>query len=261
MKFRHSLKMVLYILRYVVAVIVIKLLVHRLNIEIIPLNAIFSALIGANVFLIGFLISGVLADYKESEKLPGEIACTILTIVDEINFISIKYPNIEFFKERLIKARNLIVDIRKWLLKEATTKKLFLLIEDLTSEYALLEKYTQPNYLARLKQEQNNLRKIITRIHTIRETDFISTGYFIAFTTTIMLIFGIVFLKIEPFYESLFFVGLVTYMLLFLLKLIKDLDNPFGYYEHSSFEDVSIKPIDDAIIRITEKIEDITSTG
>jgi len=35
---------------------------------------------------------------------------------------------------------------------------------------------------------------------------------------------------------------LVSYLLLFLTFLIRDLDNPFGYYEHTSSEDVSLKP-------------------
>jgi predicted membrane chloride channel (bestrophin family) len=130
-------------------------------------------------------------------------------------------------------------------------------VERLSDEYVLLEKHTQPNYISRLKQEQNNLRKLITRIHTIRETDFVFSGYFIAFTTTVLVILGMVFLKIEPFYESLFFVGLVTYLLLFLLKLIRDLDNPFGHYDTTSFEDVSIKPIEDTIERINEKIKEM----
>lgn len=255
MMFKHSLKLIMPVLPYVTAVIVIKLLVHILNLEIIPLNAIFSALIGANVFLIGFLISGVLSDYKESEKLPGEIAVIILSIIDEINFISKKFTDTNFLNERIIKIHDVITSIRKWLHKKIKTKEIMLLIEELSYEYVLLEKHTQPNYIARLKQEQNNLRRIITRIHTIRETDFVFSGYFIASTTTFLLILGMIFLKIEPFYESLFFVGLVTYLLLFLLKLIKDLDNPFGHYERTSFEEVSIKPIDDAIVRITEKLK------
>jgi len=261
MKFKRSLTLILKVVPYVAAVIAVKLLVHRLNFEIIPLNAIFSALIGANVFLIGFLISGIMADYKESEKLPGEISSIVLTIVDEINFVGMKFDDKEFTRDRLMKVRDLIVTVRSWLHKETRTRDLMLLVEDLSSEYVLLEKHTQPNYVARLKQEQNALRKVITRIHTIRETDFIFSGYFIASTTTVLLIFGMVFLRIEPFYESLFFVGLVTYLLLFLLRLIKDLDNPFGHYDRESFEDVSLKPIHDAITRINEKIEDIASAG
>ena len=37
-----------------------------------------------DVFLMGFLLSGVLADYKESERLPGELAASIETITDEV---------------------------------------------------------------------------------------------------------------------------------------------------------------------------------
>ncbi len=252
MKTRHSIRLLLDVLPYVAGVILAKMLAHRIDWEIIPLNAIFSALIGANVFLIGFLISGVLSDYNESEKIPGELASIVLSMADEIHFLRCKDVDGIFLKERMKAIHDLVVSIRKWLYKETKTRQLMLAIEGLSREFALLEKHTQPNYVARLKQEQNLLRKTVIRIHTIRETDFVFSGYFIASTTTILLVIGMVFLKIEPFYESLFFVGLVTYLLFFLLKLIRDLDNPFGFYEKGSFEDVSIKPIEDAISRLAE---------
>lgn len=56
---------------------------------------------------------------------------------------------------------------------------------------------------------------------------------------------GLVFAKIDPFHESLIFVGVISYLLLFLLILIRDLDNPFGHSDRRSSEDVSLKPIDD----------------
>src|SRR5262245_56568252 len=37
----------------------------------------------AGVFLTGFMLGGTLADYKESEKLPGEIACQLEAIEDQ----------------------------------------------------------------------------------------------------------------------------------------------------------------------------------
>ena len=36
-----------------------------------------------------------------------------------------------------------------------------------------LEGDTEANFIARLKQEQSNIRRILIRIHTIRETSFI----------------------------------------------------------------------------------------
>src|ERR1035437_10324533 len=52
-------------------VVAAKVLVHTLNFEPIQLNALFTGIIAANVFLMGFLLSGVLSDFKESERLPG----------------------------------------------------------------------------------------------------------------------------------------------------------------------------------------------
>jgi hypothetical protein len=254
---KKSMKLIFQVLPYVGIVIVLKLIAHYLDFEFISLNAIFSALIGANVFLMGFLISGVMADYKESEKIPGEIESILLSIADEINFTGLKTADKVFIKDRLFKILDLGILIKSWFYKNNKTREVMTLIEDLSAEFVLIEQHTAPNYIARLKQEQNNLRKIIIRIHTIRETEFVSSGYTIAYTTTILLLIGMVLLRIEPFYESLFFAGLVSYLLLFLLRLIHDLDNPFGYYEKESHNDVSLKPIEDSIFRIQEKIDSI----
>ena len=247
MSLKHSTGLVLKVVPWIVLVILAKLVVHRLGYEFVPLNPIFSALIGANVFLLGFLISGVLADYKESEKLPGEVATTLHAIMDEVTFVGQKTSDREFTNQRTAYILRLAEGVKAWLYKKMKTRDLMALIDGLTGELVLLERHTQPNYIARLKQEQNLLRKMVVRMHTIRETGFVSSGYFIATTTSWLLIAGLVLLKSEPFYEILFFVAIVTYLMLFLLELIKDLDNPFGYYEKGSYADVSLRPIDDAI--------------
>ena len=48
--------------------------------------------------------------------------------------------------------------------------------------------------------------------------------------------------------------GVVSYLLLFLTFLIRDLDNPFGYYEHTSSEDVSLKPLEDALADLQARV-------
>lgn len=234
------------VMLYVTAIILLKLVIHYVGWEVITLNAIFSGLIGANVFLMGFLLSGVLADYKESEKIPGELAATLATIADELEILckSKKSPvPLEAFGYFI----GLSDKIRRWMHKEVKTFSVTGSITGLNDFFIKFEELTQANFIARLKQEQSNLRKLVTRIHTIRETDFISSGYFIAKTTTILLVVGLLFTKIEPFYESLFFVGVVSYLLIFLIFLIRDLDNPFGYYDDGSSEDVSLKPLLDVL--------------
>ena len=50
----------------VLALCGIKVAVHVLGLERISVNQLFSAMVASTVFLLGFLLSGVLTDFKES---------------------------------------------------------------------------------------------------------------------------------------------------------------------------------------------------
>jgi predicted membrane chloride channel (bestrophin family) len=228
----------------VAVVITVKLAAHGLGWEVISLSPLFSGIIAANVFLMGFLLSGVLGDYKESERLPGELACSLEAIADEALAIH-KAKQAPAAKECFLHVLGLVGDIKDWFYKKQRTRDVMMKLDGLGDFFAAMEPLTQANFIVRLKQEQSNVRRILVRIHTVRETSFISSGYMVAEATTLMLVIGLVLAKIDPFYESLFFVGVITFLLVFLNLLIRDLDNPFGYYEGDSAEDVSLKPLDD----------------
>jgi predicted membrane chloride channel (bestrophin family) len=239
------------VIPFVFAVVLLKLITHALGYEVISLNAIFSGIIGANVFLLGFLLSGVLSDFKESEKLPGDMASSLHTIADELELVCRQKENIAA-RSNLAALHKTSQMIKKWFYKETKTIDLMLQLHDLYLGLGSLDGVVLPNYLARLKQEHGALRRMIIRVHTIRETSFVSSGYLIATTTTFFLLTGLVIAKIEPFYESLFFVGLIAYLMVFLILLIRDLDNPFGYYSQASSEDVSLKPLEDLIADLSK---------
>jgi hypothetical protein len=169
-------------------------------------NAIVSGIIGANIFLLGFLMSGVLSDFKESEKIPGEVAAILYTTIDELDAACLRGgdPALHLLRAEWCERAS---GIRAWLYKSARTATLMLSLQDLYAGFAALEGIVQPNAVTRLKQEDHALRKLVIRVHTIRETDFISSGYLIGVTTSALMIGGLVFAKIEPYYESLFFVA------------------------------------------------------
>lgn len=252
---RKDLRILIRVLPLILVILVIKLGLHFANLELLSINAIFSGLIGANVFLMGFLLSGVLADYRESERIPGEVAATLLTIADEFQINHQRKPCRQT-ANALNHIRDVGLTIYEWLHKREKSSVVMDRVSQLNRDFYALEPMTQINAITRLKQEQNALRKFLIRIHTIRETNFISSGYFIAATATVLLLIGLTFARIEPFYESLFFVFVVSYLLLYLLFLIRDLDNPFGYYERSSSEDVSLKPLDDALCDLGKRASD-----
>ena len=235
----------------VAGVVGAKLLVHFLGWEIISINPLFSGIVAANVFLMGFLLSGVLSDFKESERLPGELSASLENLAQEVSSIRMAKPEAKV-GSCLVLLSQLGQDILVWLHKKHRTAELLEQLNGLTPQFAAMEQWTQATLVARLKQEQGNLRRTLIRLHTIRETSFVSSGYLLVDLITSLLCIGLILAKIEPFYESLFFVGVISYLMIYLLMLIRDLDNPFGYYDRYSEEDVSLNPLENAVSRLAQ---------
>lgn len=244
-------RLLLRVSAFVGFIIAAKLVAHTYGWEVISINPLFSGIIAANVFLMGFLLNGVLSDFKESERLPGELSASLENLAQEVIGIKLAKPEAEV-GPCLNSISQLGQDILGWLHKKQRTSELMESLNSLTGHFATMEQWTQATLVARLKQEQSNLRRSLTRIHTIRETSFISSGYLLSDLITTLLCAGLVLAKIDPFYESLFFVTVISYLMIFLLFLIRDLDNPFGYYEQASSEDVSLKPLMDTANRLQQ---------
>ena len=236
----------------VVAVVVVaKILAHAAAWEVISLNALFTGMIAANVFLMGFLLSGVLSDYKESERLPGELSACLENIAQEVLGLGLAKPQINV-EPCLRRVAQLSDDILAYLHKKLDVAELLESLNDLTVQYAALDPSTQGTWVARLKQEQSNLRRTLIRINTIRETNFVSTGYLLADVITVLICIGLVLTSLDRWYESLLFTAVIAYLMVFLLMLIRDLDNPFGYYEGASNADVSLQPLLDTAGRLAK---------
>ncbi|MFA5011823.1 MAG: hypothetical protein WC644_07675 [Ignavibacteria bacterium] len=71
----------------IILIAVIKFLAHKLGFEIMELNALFTSLVARTIFLLGFLISDIFTDYKESEKLPSELSGTMKSLSDDTDTI------------------------------------------------------------------------------------------------------------------------------------------------------------------------------
>jgi hypothetical protein len=235
----------------------LKWIVHFYNLEFLTMNALFSSLIAGTIFLIGFLVAGVLSDYKESEKIPGEIASCLDTLSDDA--LSIHYKKKDELAnqwlQHVLQTQTLIMD---WLYQKTSFQTLLDHIENYSEHYAKLEDWVPVNYIVRLKQEQSSLRKMLIRIQVIRDTGFVSSAYAIVESLAVLISFGLLLIKIEPFYESLFFLGFVIFLVLYMLFLIRDLDNPFEYSERGETPgEVALFPIHEVRERLKNKINKI----
>ncbi|MEI6587935.1 MAG: hypothetical protein WCO05_03225, partial [Candidatus Moraniibacteriota bacterium] len=141
-----------------------------------------------------------------------------------------------------------------WFYRKEKTTSIIERLHLMDDHFAKMESIIQPNFLTRMKNEQSNLRRMVIRIDNIRDLSFIPSAYAIVESLAFFVIVGLLILKVEPFYEALFFTMIVSFLLIYMIFLIKDLDNPFDYSEHGeNGTEVSIKPICDLIGRIGRK--------
>lgn len=231
------------VIPFILAILALKFLFHSLEWEFLTMNPLFTSIVAATTFLIGFLITGVISDYKESEKIPAEIAASIEVLYDESSII-IKNKKSETAKQFQNNLITFIEQLKDWFYRKTKTKNVFETLSSWNNAFATFEGETQAAFISRMKQEQNNLRKMITRIQVVRDTNFVHSAYVLVEVLSFFLVVGLVFVKIEPFYESLFFVALVSFVVLYMIILIKDLDDPFDYASYGETgTEVSLKPI------------------
>jgi hypothetical protein len=228
----------------VALVVAAKLVLDGLGWDTIALNPLYSGLVAANVFLIGFLLAGTLTDYKESEKLPGELAVRAEAIADECQILY-RDKQADAAKRCLVHIGRLATALSDWLHGKEGVEAPLERIEGLNWYFLEFQPLTQPNFIVRLKQEQTALRLIVTRINTIRETSFVGAGYMISQTTSILLIVALLLADIAPLGAELFLLGTITFLLAFMIFLIKDLDDPFEYDENgrTGAAEVSLTPL------------------
>lgn len=234
------------IMPLVILVAVIKYLAHHFGYELMELNALFTSLVAGTIFLIGFLVSGVLADYKESEKIPSELSATIKTLFDDAYTIY-KSKNSETALQFIEFQKSFVASLKEWFYKKERTQTILEKISMMNDFFSEFDKQgIQANYIIKMKNEQNVLRKLVLRTDTIRDTGFVSSAYTIVEVMGFLIAAGLVVIKIEPFYASLFFTILVTFLILYMFFLIKDLDNPFDYSAGGeSGTEISLTPLHD----------------
>lgn len=241
----HRWKLAFKAIPYVATVAVAKVIVDQLGWDNIALNPLYSGLVAANVFLLGFLLAGTLADYKESEKLPGEVAASVEAIADEC-FILYEDKKAEPALKCIEHVQLLAGSIKAWLYGSESIESVLGRIRGLNTYFLQFEPLTQPNFIVRIKQEQSMLRRMVIRINTIRDTSFVGAGYLIAELTSVLLVLALILANISPFGAELFLLCTITFLLVYMIFLIKDLDDPFDYNANGKVgaAEVSLLPLD-----------------
>lgn len=84
-----------------------------------------------------------------------------------------------------------------------------------------------PAYVIKMRNELNNIEKISNRIDTIEETNFPPAAYVLSQTAVLLVLPILLFAIVDPYLIGMFIANTVTFLVIGILTLIKDMDNPF----------------------------------
>lgn len=242
-------RLVVMALPWVAGVVALKLAFELASFTPFDVNPLLAGLVGAEVFLLGFLLAGTVSDYKESEKLPGDLAMSLETIADDC-LQSSPDPDERACVEH---AAALARGVREWLHHQRD-------LESVLADVRRLGDYR--GAAGRLRSEQAAIRKVVLRIDAIRRTSFVAAGYAIAELTAALLVVGLLLTDLGPLDEAVFFSGVLTLLLTYLFALIRDLDDPFRYAAgREGAADVSLQPLEETERRLLDELSGFRTEG
>lgn len=187
-----------------------------------------SVVVTGGVFLIGFMLAGVIADYKESEKLPGEIAATLESLEETYSLAAASRPALD--ARSMMEALQETTDILlTWFYHQAKPEDTYAALERISKRGADIDAAGATAIANRLIGEVSALRKIIIRVHVIADTSYVATGYALLESLTVLILGLLLITKFKSLIGAIVLVAFVTLIFVYMLRLIRDLDNPFDY--------------------------------
>lgn len=227
--FRGNPRLLLQVLPVAAVVVILKWLYDLSSLKHLDFSPLLTGLIAAEVFIVGFILSGTAADFKEAERLPGELAGSLDSIADEclIMDAELKLPEA---RECVSLLADTNASIHRWLLHNDGLDDVLGHLCRLNPLFIVFAPKIQAGFTTRLKGEQANIRKLVLRMDTMRRTSYVSAGYLIAEVTGLMIFVLLLITQIGQLAPTLLVVGVTTYLLAYVLAMIRDIDNPFEYH-------------------------------
>jgi hypothetical protein len=239
---RRRMSLFLRVVGIVVGLSLLKAVIHWLGLEFLTLNPLFTSAIGGAIFIIGFLLSSILADYKESERLPSELRVALEGIHDDITCFAATHSAYPLSGVRVV-----LVNVVRSFTRDLTDdedhgdlRPTLRHIDRLSPIFGELEQLGMPaNFIVRLRAAQDTLRRGVFRIYHIQRTQFVPSIHILVYSLVASIVFLLLFLQTEGSPESALMFGFVSYMFTYALHLIRLLEKPFRKGK-DTLDDVSL---------------------
>jgi len=225
-----------------IILLVVRTIIDLNGLDTVPINPVVGAFISGAIFTIAIIFTGTFTDFKESEKAGGDLAAALKALYNDSRVL----PLTDEGPARVFRAH--VRDLHRtlnhcfrdncWNLPDINRDMDKINNDIRTLAYANVA----PPLIAKLRNELGGIDKMTNRIDVIIRTDFIPAAYALAEIATVSVILLMLFVKIDPLAESIVIFAVICSMLIGLVLLIRDMDNPFEIGDHT-FADVDLETL------------------
>lgn len=203
-------------------------------------------------FVFGLLLAATMSDFKESEKIPGEVAANLEAIKDWI-YLAFKAPrtgtsdlckeelNSIFLREELLFITDGIIS---WIYsREKDSNVIFPLIRKSNEiAYYFAERGVDKEAIKGIQENTNAMRKQLTRAYSISRNNFIKPAYTLLQSILFIVMALLLITKFKTTAADYFVTSSITFLFCYLYLLIVGLDDPFDISNDEI--DVDLKTLD-----------------
>lgn len=216
--------------------------------EIAGFGEIGSVITGVTLIL-GFMLAGVLADYKESERLPAVLAGALLGFASTVaGALEMKDQDPAWARRRVAAFG---ASLQDWLYGRIDDTAMWSAHADMGRTITEAERAgIGTHYVGRLLTVNGELAATLNRVAVIRNTSFIQSGYVLMAFLVAVLQVSLAVVTFPSTVMSWIAPAVLSLAYAYLLLLVRDLDNPFGHGENDgagSGADVDIAPVTNAV--------------
>lgn len=226
---------------FATGIVAAKYYLHALGWEPIEQSSLHNGVLSSSIFVIGFILTAIISDYKESERIPAEFAANIEDMYVDAEVIHQSYPNfnLEGFRAQLYEVtHNFDDNVRK--ASRGMSEKILAL----SPYFGEMEKAGVPaNFIVKLKQQQLLLLKHRKRVTYIQRIKFIPSANILMKSIIFFVLGLLIFTNVDPFYGGLVIIGIMSFVLIYMTILIDVISKPF-HASGKTLDDVSMFLVD-----------------
>lgn len=235
----------IFIIATIIAVVVVllKYVFHYFGWEPIEQSSLHNGVLSSATFVIGFLLSATIADYKESERIPADFAANVEDMYADAKLIHERYSDfdLEGFRKHLLS-----ITLKFKAVVRNNDRGVSDKIRGLGVYLAQMERSgVPPNFVVKLKQQQTLLLKHRKRVTYIQRIKFIPSATILSRSIVVLVVSLQILTNVDPFYGSLAIIGIISFVLVYMMVLIDVISTPF-HAAGKTQDDVSMFLLEDA---------------